>query len=451
MDMKKKLLLILPAIFFTVALTAQKNKKNGFIPGQKKPGLFGIAFTLTDFNAPKNFGSNSNASTTKIKDMAAGASVYYWKGLTPFIDFSTRFNGIFYDYSANFSGRTVKTEIGLELEPSVSFRPFKDENVWAPFLSAGIGGGIYSGRMGGYIPLGAGLQLNASNVTYFFLQAQYKWSITPKVFDNNMFYSIGFAQNVGNDNATPKTALPATPTAPIVLDKDGDGVPDEKDACPDVKGTAALKGCPDTDSDGITDKDDKCPTEKGLSKYNGCPVPDTDKDGINDDDDKCNDVAGLARYQGCPIPDTDNDGINDEEDKCKDVAGVANNMGCPEIAVAVIEKINKAAASIFFGTGSSKLLAKSNGALNNIVSILNANVDYKVDINGYTDNQGNAEKNRALSEARAGAVQDYLIKKGIDASRLNAAGLGDENPVADNKTAAGRAKNRRVEMKVRNY
>ncbi|HOZ78886.1 MAG TPA: OmpA family protein [Ferruginibacter sp.] len=445
----KRSLLLLPLVLLMTSLYAQKKKT--FIPGPKKPSLFGIAFTLTDFNAPKNFGGSSNATTLKIKEMAAGASVYYWKGLTPFIDFSARLNGIFYDYAANFRGKTANTEIGLELEPSISIRPLKDENVWAPFLSAGLGGGIYSGSMGGYIPVGGGLQLNANNATYFILQAQYKWSITPNVLGNNLFYSLGFAQNIGNEETAPKVALPAAPSAPIVLDKDGDGVPDETDACPDEKGIAALKGCPDTDGDGITDKDDKCPTEKGLSKYNGCPIPDTDKDGINDDEDNCKDVAGLARYQGCPIPDTDKDGINDEEDKCKDVAGMANNMGCPEIAATDIERINKAAASIFFGTGSSKLLAKSNTALDNIVTILKANTDYKVDINGFTDNQGNADKNRALSEERAAAVQDYLVKKGIEGNRLSAAGFGDENPVADNKTAAGRAKNRRVEMKVRNY
>jgi len=449
--MKQKLFLLAAVTLLTASLQAQKAKKNGMLPSQKKPSLFGIAFTLTDFNAPKNFGSNSNASTQKIKDMAPGVTVSYWKGLNPFIDFSTRFNTVFFDYSAVFANRTVKTEIGLELEPVINIRPLKDENVWAPFLSAGIGAGIYSGKMGGYFPLGGGLQLNSSNVSYFILQAQYKWSLTPKVLGNNLFYSLGFAQNIGNDEAAPAAALPVTPSAPIVFDKDGDGIPDETDACPDAKGVAALKGCPDTDGDGISDKDDKCPTEKGLSKYKGCPIPDTDKDGINDDEDNCKDVAGLARYQGCPIPDTDKDGINDEEDRCKDVAGVASNLGCPEIAAAVIEKINKAAASIFFGTGSSKLLAKSNTALNNVITILKANPEYKVEINGYTDNQGNADKNRALSEARATAVQNYLIAKGIDSNRLSAAGFGDENPLADNKTAAGRAKNRRVEMKVRNY
>lgn len=450
--MKQKLLILLGCTVMASVALAQKNKKNGFAPGQKKPSLFGIAFTLTDFNAPKNFGSNSNATTLKIKDMSAGASLYYWKGLTPFIDLSARLNGIFHDYSSQFSNKPATTEIGLEFEPAVNIRPLKDENVWAPFLTAGVGAGIYTGRMGAYLPMGGGLQFNASSNTYFLLQAQYKMALTKKVLANNLFYSIGFAQNVGGDDApAPRAELPTVAPAPVVLDKDGDGINDETDACPDEKGIAALKGCPDTDSDGIADKEDKCPGEKGLSKYNGCPIPDTDKDGINDENDNCKDLAGLARYQGCPVPDTDKDGINDEEDKCRDVAGVASNMGCPEIAQETVEKINKAAASIFFATGSNKLLAKSNAALNNVVAILTANPGYKVDINGYTDNKGDAGKNRALSEARANAVQDYLIKKGIDGSRLSAIGFGDENPIADNNTAAGRAKNRRVEMKVRNY
>lgn len=450
--MKRKLILLTSVVFIASFSFAQKTKKNGFVPGQIKPSLFGIAFTLTDFNGPKNFGSNSNATTIHIKDMSAGASIYYWKGLTPFIDFSARLNGIFNDYSAVYTGKSSNSSLGVELEPTINIRPIKDENSWSPFLTAGIGAGIYSGHTGTYVPLGGGLQFNASSTTYFFLQGQYKWSLAASgVLGNNMFYSLGFAQNIGKHKMAAKAAVPVVSPAPVVKDADGDGIPDESDACPDVKGTAAAKGCPDSDGDGIPDKDDKCPTVKGLIKYKGCPIPDSDGDGINDEEDQCKDVAGLARYQGCPIPDRDNDGINDEEDRCPDAAGVASNMGCPEIDPGVIEKINKAAAGIFFAPGSAKLLARSNAALNNAAAILKASPDLKVDINGYTDNKGDAGKNRELSEARAAAVSDYLVKKGIDASRLNATGYGDENPLADNKTAAGRKKNNRVEMRVRNY
>jgi outer membrane protein OmpA-like peptidoglycan-associated protein len=226
---------------------------------------------------------------------------------------------------------------------------------------------------------------------------------------------------------------------------------DSLDACPDQAGTAALHGCPDRDGDGIADKDDSCPDVAGLAKYKGCPIPDTDKDGINDEDDKCPTVAGVARYQGCPVPDTDGDGVNDEDDKCPKEAGPASNFGCPVIDVVAVEKINKAAQSIYFATSSSRLLAKSYPSLKEVVQILTDNPTYKIDIDGYTDSTGSVDKNQVLSEDRANSVKQYLITGGIDESRITATGHGVNDPVADNKTAAGRAKNRRVEMKLRNY
>ncbi|MEO7767195.1 MAG: OmpA family protein, partial [Ferruginibacter sp.] len=160
---------------------------------------------------------------------------------------------------------------------------------------------------------------------------------------------------------------------------------------------------------------------------------------------------GVARYQGCPIPDTDKDGVNDEEDKCPALAGPSSNYGCPVIETVIIEKVNKAAKNIFFATGSAKLLAKSNASLNNVVNILNANPGYMVDIDGHTDITGTPAKNQVLSEARANSVKAYFVSHGIVESRMVATGYGIDKPIADNKTVAGRAENRRVEMKLRNY
>jgi outer membrane protein OmpA-like peptidoglycan-associated protein/opacity protein-like surface antigen len=244
--------------------------------------------------------------------------------------------------------------------------------------------------------------------------------------------------------------LPPPPT-PVVLDRDGDGVMDADDRCPDVAGLVALKGCPDRDGDGIADMDDKCPDVAGLAKYQGCPIPDTDNDGVNDEMDKCPTVAGFARYQGCPVPDTDGDGINDEMDKCPTIAGVASNYGCPVIAKEIVEKINYAAKNIFFATGSYKLLDKSNKSLDDVVALLKQDQSLMLDIDGHTDAQGSDESNQVLSDNRAGAVKNYLVSKGIDASRLKSTGYGETKPIADNTTAAGRAKNRRTEMQVRNY
>lgn len=212
-----------------------------------------------------------------------------------------------------------------------------------------------------------------------------------------------------------------------------------------------MQGCPDRDNDNIADKDDNCPDVQGLAKYKGCPIPDTDKDGINDEDDKCPLVAGIARYMGCPVPDTDKDGVNDEDDKCPNEVGPASNFGCPVIAPEIIEKVNIAAKNIFFATGSSKLLPKSFASLDNVVKILREHMNYLADIDGHTDTVGTAEKNLILSRERAGSVKAYFISKGIDESRITSNGFGFTRPVASNKTAAGKAKNRRVEIRLRNY
>ena len=235
-----------------------------------------------------------------------------------------------------------------------------------------------------------------------------------------------------------------------IPDTDGDGINDEEDKCPTVKGIAKYQGCPipDTDKDGINDEEDKCPTVPGIAKYQGCPIPDTDGDGINDEEDKCPTVPGVPKYQGCPIPDTDGDGINDEEDKCPTVPGVREQQGCPEITAEVIKKIEYAAKNVYFNTGSTKLLSKSFLPLNEVVKIMNDNPSLKMKIDGHTDWVGTDEYNMKLSDGRAASVKAYLVGQGISEDRLTSEGFGETMPIADNKTATGRSKNRRVEMKV---
>ena len=281
-----------------------------------------------------------------------------------------------------------------------------------------------------------------------------------KALANSKQTDVYMGIRIGNLNKIKKikqkiitTTIPEKTVIIPSPDRDGDGINDAEDKCPDVAGIVKYQGCPipDTDGDGINDEEDKCPAVKGVAKYQGCPIPDTDGDGINDEEDKCPAVKGVAKYQGCPIPDTDGDGINDEEDKCPAVAGLASNMGCPVIEKAVREKVNFAASKIFFSVGSTNLLAKSFKSLDGVATLLKADTTYKMDIDGYTDNTGSPENNLLLSQQRAASVKIYLISKGVAESNLKVTGYGVEKPVASNKTPAGRSRNRRVELTIRNY
>ena len=239
---------------------------------------------------------------------------------------------------------------------------------------------------------------------------------------------------------------------PKPKDTDKDGVADDQDLCPKQPGTAKYNGCPipDTDHDGVNDEEDSCRTLAGVAKYHGCPIPDTDGDGVNDEEDSCKKVAGSAKYHGCPIPDRDGDGVNDEEDKCPAVVGSPANHGCPldTIKQETREKIKHTAKKILFLSGKAELSTLSYSSLNELAALLKEHTSWKVTIEGHTDSVHSAIGNMLLSQRRADAIKQYLVNKGVAAARLSAIGYGDTRPLADNKTQAGRAMNRRVEIVV---
>ena len=305
--------------------------------------------------------------------------------------------------------------------------------------------------------------------------------------DGYLYHKAGLTFNLGkkkdadNDGVSDKKdKCGNTPAGVAVdavgcpLDRDGDGVADYLDKCADIAGIASLNGCPDKDLDGITDAEDRCPDVFGDLKSKGCP--DTDKDGVVDIDDKCAgtksgykvdatgctldndkdgivneedacpDKAGILAFKGCP--DSDGDGVSDNEDRCPAVKGTIANKGCPEMAREDVVKINVIASKIYFETGSDKLKLISNSQLDDLAAILNRYEAVSLTVEGHTDNVGDDAYNMTLSQKRTESVKAYLESKGIAASRLNAIGYGETKPVADNKTAAGKAKNRRVELKT---
>ena len=261
--------------------------------------------------------------------------------------------------------------------------------------------------------------------------------------------------------------VPGLPQFNGCPDTDGDGIPDKDDACPDKAGPAEWNGCPDSDGDGIPDHLDACPDEAGIPELNGCPPKDRDKDGVPDALDECPDVPGLAKFNGCPdrdgdgvpdhkddcpdvpglpelrgCPDRDGDGIPDHLDECPDEPGPADNNGCPKkIPIDFADKI-------LFETGKATIVSSCSPLLDSLVSILNNNPECYVTVDGHTDNVGKSKANMTLSQRRADAIRDYMLKKGIAPEKVIAKGYGDTKPIADNKTPEGRAKNRRTEINL---
>ena len=205
-------------------------------------------------------------------------------------------------------------------------------------------------------------------------------------------------------------------------------------------------GSKDTDKDGIPDNKDACPEVAGLKEFNGCP--DTDGDGVPDKDDKCPDVAGPAENGGCPWPDTDGDGVLDKDDLCPEVAGPASNNGCPEPNDDDQKRLNQYAKTILFDTGKATIKFESAEILNQIINVLKKFPNSRFRIEGHTDSTGKKAKNIELSQNRADAVKIYLIQGGIASERLESKGYGPEKPIASNKNKKGRALNRRVEINL---
>jgi OOP family OmpA-OmpF porin len=254
---------------------------------------------------------------------------------------------------------------------------------------------------------------------------------------------------------TPKNARVTAAGCEPVADSDRDGVPDNRDACPNTpNGTAVdARGCPpDSDADGVPDSIDQCAgTPAGHAvDPRGCEL-DADGDNVPDGADRCPDTpAGTAvDADGCTrVSDADGDGVADDKDRCPETAAgtAVGPDGCSAARAAGTSMVLE---GVTFESGSARLTADSSTALDQVAASLKENAEAQVEIAGYTDNTGSAAVNRRLSLQRAEAVRAYLISKGVEGTRLTARGYGPDAPVGDNSTEQGRAANRRVELKIR--
>jgi uncharacterized repeat protein (TIGR01451 family)/MYXO-CTERM domain-containing protein len=259
-------------------------------------------------------------------------------------------------------------------------------------------------------------------------------------------------------------AAPLPPPPPPVctvdcpdMDNDKDGIKNADDQCrndpEDFDQFEDADGCPDTDNDkdSILDAADKCPNDAedmdAFEDEDGCPETDNDQDTVLDAQDKCPLQAGAPENEGCPWPDTDGDGIIDKFDNCPKWKGTAEHQGCNvKQLVKITESKLELYETTFFATNKAVIQKRSYKLLNNVAEVIKNHTDLKISIEGHTDSQGSDAFNLKLSQMRAQAVMAYLVKRGVDPARLAAQGYGEDRPIADNKTAKGRAQNRRVEF-----
>ena len=254
-------------------------------------------------------------------------------------------------------------------------------------------------------------------------------------------------------------------------DNDQDGIPDKDDACPlvpeDRDGDQDEDGCPegaegDRDGDGVPDDVDACPDEPedrdGFEDEDGCPDPDNDQDGILDADDLCPNQAedrdGFEDEDGCPDRDNDADRIADTDDQCPDrpetYNGTEDEDGCPDQGSVVIEDNSIVILEkIYFETDSAQIQRRSFPILDAVAATLNGNPHITlIEIQGHADERGADDYNLRLTRDRAASVLQAMVSRGVDKRRVRSAGYGERCPVSPGHNAAAWEKNRRVEFRL---
>lgn len=252
-------------------------------------------------------------------------------------------------------------------------------------------------------------------------------------------------------------------------DNDGDGIPDINDECPNTPGVPERNGCPDWDAnkqdrdgDGIPDHLDKCPDEPedfdGFEDEDGCPDPDNDGDGILDVNDMCpndpEDFDGFEDEDGCPDHDNDNDRIPDVRDACPNEPetynGFEDDDGCPDQGDVVVTKTDiQILKKIYFEYNSDKIKSESFPILDAVATtIINNPQIGSIEIEGHADERGSDEYNLRLTQRRAAAVKAYLIRKSVPGRQLKSAGYGEYCPIDKAQNEEAFEMNRRVEFKI---
>jgi len=425
------------------------------------PWLIGAGVNIVDYYPynPKTDYTSGNELDERIDHFNYGAPTI---NISRYIDdgFSFGISGSFNTID-NYDGQPIDDLEYISLDGVIKYdinHLIGKTGFLDPYAT--FGGGYFVVGDHGTGSLNAGLGTNLWITKKWGLNLDSKYKHTFETFraeiNQHFLHSAGIVYKFGNSDYDKDGVKNSQDDCPKVFglkslngcpDQDQDQVADINDACPETPGVFELNGCPDSDGDGIADKDDKCPEKKGLEKQGGCP--DFDGDGVVDIEDECPERSGPQDNKGCPYPDTDNDGVNDNEDACVDEPGPASNKGCPKlISTQEVVASEELFRTVYFESGKDTFTNETVKALDSAFNMLRKYTYRNFSIEGHTDNIGDYNMNLDLSKRRADAIKNYFTNRGIDSKYLTAVGYGESKPVASNSTESGRAKNRRVDIKV---
>jgi len=360
----------------------------------------------------------------------------------------------YYDVSG-WKGPTISIPDQKHTELGVNLLAFLDrDTTFAPYLLVGIGQlrtkdsiGNAENRLSGSLGVGLNWNIAQSN---FSLRAELRSRLA---YEKNYNFVDNIASlGVQYDFGGTKERGFGEPSQTNV-DTDGDGVLDMWDECPDTpRGTEVTsRGCElrnidrDSDGDRVFDSVDQCPnTPRGVPVDPvGCSL-DSDRDGVTSDRDRCPASApgAIVDSYGC-TRDGDGDGVLNPTDRCPETrAGATVDVnGCEFKDVIQLPGVN-------FGSSSDMLLPGTERIIESAAATLNNHPDLQIEVAGHTDSDGDANMNLGLSERRAKTVRDFLIRYGVDGTRLTVRGYGESQPIDENETMRGRATNRRVELRI---
>jgi outer membrane protein OmpA-like peptidoglycan-associated protein len=331
----------------------------------------------------------------------------------------------------------------------VTLEHYRPQNFIVPYLSTGISAHSIDGKLDMGMPVYGGFHVRLGEGAYLNLQTGYRQSATTN--RTSWIHSLGLSTRFGGDAAESTSSLKPLPT-PVVDNSAAEAAAAKAKAEAEAVAAkakieaeaAAAKAKAEADAAAARAKAEaaaakaKADTEAAIRAKADAAAAKAKAEA---------EAAATKAKAEATTRDSDGDGVVDSQDKCPTVAGSPTNNGCPvEVTKEVKETMTTAMQNVQFETGKSALKNTSFSVLDQLASIMQQHPEYRLKIEGHTDNVGAEASNQRLSQARATTCLNYLVSKGISASRITATGFGSTRPVADNATKEGRDRNRRVEF-----